>query len=133
MEENIKENIDKRQWMEIGERLRYEMERKNISIKELSERAHISVPTLKRYINGLHSPSHFPAGKMAIVLNMASDWLRGLDVTMENPRNANDIYAPANALISKIFENDDLEKIVTILADMPSDKLKLVKEMIKNL
>ena len=52
---------------------------------------------------------------------------------MENPRSADSIYEPANALIRKIFENDDLEEIVTILADMPSDKLKLVKEMIKNL
>ena len=119
--------------METEERLRYAMERKNITIKELSERAHISVPTLKRYINGLHSPSHFPAGKMAIVLDVSSDWLQGLDVPMENPRSADSIYEPANALIRKIFENDDLEEIVTILADMPSDKLKLVKEMIKNL
>ena len=133
MEENIKENIEKRKWMETGKRLRYAMERKNISIKELSERAHISVPTLKRYINGLHSPSHFPAGKMAIILDVSSEWLRGLDVPMENPRSADSIYEPANALIRKIFENDDLEEIVTILADMPSDKLKLVKEMIKNL
>ena len=52
---------------------------------------------------------------------------------MENPRSADSIYEPVNALIRKIFENDDLEEIVTILADMPSDKLKLVKEMIKNL
>ncbi|MDO5139409.1 MAG: helix-turn-helix transcriptional regulator [Oscillospiraceae bacterium] len=99
MEENIKENIEKRHWMETGERLRFAMERKNISIKELSERAHISVPTLKQYINGLHSPSHFPAGKMAIVLDVSSEWLRGLDVPMEYPRSANDIYAPADALI----------------------------------
>lgn len=119
--------------METGKRLRYAMERKNISIKELSERAHISVPTLKRYINGVHSPSHFPAGKMAITLDVSSEWLRGLDVPMENPSSADSIYEPANALIRKIFENDDLEEIVTILADMPSDKLKLVKEMIKNL
>ncbi len=73
MEENIKENIEKKQRMEKGERLRYAVERKSISIEELSERAHISVPTLKRYVNGLHSPSYYPAGKMAIVLNMASD------------------------------------------------------------
>ena len=109
------------------------MERKNISIKELSERAHIGVPTLKRYINGLHSPSYFPVGKMAIVLDVSSEWLRGLDVPMENPHNVDSIYEPANAIIRKIFENDGLEEIVTILTDMPTDKLKLVKQMIKNL
>ena len=79
--------------METDERLRYAMERKNISIKQLSGRAHISVPTLKRYINGLHSPSHFPAGKMAIVLDVSSERLRGLDVPMENPRSADSRYA----------------------------------------
>ena len=102
MIERIKDyqNIEKKHWMETGKRLRYAMERKNISIKELSERAHISVSTLKRYINGLHSPSHFPAGKMAIVLDVSSEWLRGLDVPMENPRSVNYIYETANALIS---------------------------------
>ncbi len=32
--------------MNIGERLRFAMERKGITIKELSEKAHISVPAL---------------------------------------------------------------------------------------
>lgn len=89
--------------MEIGKRLCYAMEREYISIKELSERAHIRIPTLKRYINGLHSPSRFPAGKMAIVLDVSSDWLRSLDVSMENPRSSDNIYEPANILIRKTF------------------------------
>lgn len=133
MEENLKESIEKKQRMETGERLRYAMERKRISIREISEWVHRRVPSLKRYINGLHSLSHFPEGKMAIVPDVSSEWLRGRDVPMENPRSADSIYEPANALIRRIFENDDLEEIVTILADMPSDKLKLVKEIIKNL
>lgn len=70
---------------------------------------------------------------MAIVLDVSSEWLRGLDVPMENPHNVDSIYEPANAIIRKIFENDGLEEIVTILTDMPTDKLKLVKQMIKNL
>lgn len=119
--------------METGERLRFAMERKGISLKELSGQAHITIPTLKRYINGLHTPSHFPADKMAIVLDVSSGWLRGLDVPMENSRSADSIYEPANAIIRKIIVINDLEEIVTILADMPSDKLKFVKEMIKNL
>ena len=117
MIERIKDyqNIEKKHWMETGKRLRYAMERKNISIKELSERAHISVLTLKRYINGLHSPSHFPAGKMAIVLDVSSEWLRGLDVPMEYPRSVNDIYETANALISLFFKMMILKRLLLFL------------------
>lgn len=123
MGEIINGDMAKRQWMETGDRLILAMESKNISIKELSKQAHISIPTLKRYINGLHSPSHFPAGKMAIVLDVSSDWLRGLNVPMRESRCTDNIYSPADAIISKIFENAELEEIVTILTDMPSDKL----------
>lgn len=84
--------------MDTGKRLRFAMERKGMTIKELSEKAHISVPTLKRYINGLHSPSHFPAGKMAIVLAVSAEWLRGLYVPIENVQCDDDIYSEGNKI-----------------------------------
>ena len=69
---------------------------------------------------------------MAIVLEVAPDWLRGLDVPMEGFSYPN-TYSEKYIIMNRISEDPDLKEIINILIEMPADKLKVVKEMIQNL
>ena len=69
---------------------------------------------------------------MAIVLEVSSEWLRGLDVPMEGFRYPK-VYSEKYIIINRISEDPDLNEILNILIEMPADKLKTVKEMIQNL
>lgn len=67
---------------------------------------------------------------MAIVLEVETEWLRGIDVPMEGFRYSN-AYSMEYIIMNRISEDSDLKDILNIIIELPANKLKSVKVMIQ--
>ncbi len=71
---------------------------------------------------------------MAIVLDVDSEWLRGLDVPMKRVRCDDEgIYSAGRNIMKRISEDAEFENIINILMNVSSDKLEAVKEKLQNM
>ena len=63
----------------FGERVKLQLEKNNISQKELAEKTGITEATISRYISSQRIPKATEILKIAKVLNCTSDFLLGID------------------------------------------------------
>lgn len=68
----------------FGERLKYFMELRNMSRKELSERTHLTEAAISRYISGGREPKAIAVAHIARALDISTDELLGVELSGED-------------------------------------------------
>jgi len=68
---------------ETAKRIRFALDKAEISAKELSVKSGVAEASISQYVNGYHKPSNISAGKMAPILSVNPMWLMGFDEPME--------------------------------------------------
>lgn len=71
----------------IGQKIEQELEKINMSQKELADRVNVTEATISRYLSGSRSPRGEILSKIATVLRVTTDYLLG-NTDIENPINS---------------------------------------------
>ena len=96
-------------------RLRQAMRAKGLRQQQLSDQSGVTKSSISHYINGKNVPDNFQAAKMAKVLEVAPEWLMGID-EMQN-------YI--------VVENTELQREITGLNENQIKRLLLYVRKLK--
>lgn len=68
--------------METARRLKYAMEKANLTQQDLVIKSGVDKTYISKYLNGKYMPNSKNASKLALALNVNPVWLMGIDVDM---------------------------------------------------
>ena len=101
----------------VGDRIQEQLEKMNLTQKELAEKVNVQEATISRYVNNERQPRSDILSRIASILNVTSDYLLGTD-----ERNSSyNIESKAKEILEVIksvgidLENIDYEKLEQLL------------------
>jgi transcriptional regulator with XRE-family HTH domain len=115
-----------------ADRIKEAMEIRNMRQTDIIEKTGISKGALSSYISGKYVPKQTNTYKIAKALNVDPSWLMGLDVPMESKKTKGGMsnYEIA-ALINKLREKSDFQKLLSDFDALPVEKKKVVLELVQ--
>ncbi len=119
---------------ETAKRIRFALDKAEISAKELSVKSGVAEASISQYVNGYHKPSNISAGKMAPILGVNPMWLMGFDEPMEKGyHNIVPISTKRFPVLSSIacgepiLMQEDKELYVNAASDINADFVLIAK------
>ena len=117
-------------WMIFAERITTEMERQQLSIKQLADKIGMTTTTVSRYAKGERVPRASEIVRTADALGVTCDYLVGLS---DNPHRINEQMEMISrqAAIDRIrgtgYADQIKENVIMILMGLPSEQPEIIR------
>lgn len=109
----------------VGDRIQEQLEKSNLTQKELAEKVNVQEATISRYVNNERQPRSDILSRIAYVLNVTSDHLLGRPDEMNI--SYTDKINKANSLKDELIELMINRGIIKDRANVNEDHLKLIE------
>ena len=116
--------------MNFIERVRSLMKEKNMSQKELAEKAGITEASMSKYLSGERTPRVDVIVNLANALETTTDYLLGKDVILTS--NEEEFQTVTNHFIQDI-EDEMLNELISLYSSISNEKKKDLLQLVKSL
>lgn len=106
-------------------RLRYALQLRGLKATDLSDKTGIPKGAISYYLSGKSQPRANRLHIISTTLDVSEAWLMGYDVSIEKESNA--------SILTQAENDHELLNLLTILAKVPREKYKEIKQMITSM